>query len=88
MTHKKPRKSPDNKIDHYFPLDLKEVIISAAKKGFGDDKEGLITETARILNYERTGVLIRSTVGTLIDSLISEEILFKDETGIITVNIG
>ncbi len=28
--------------------------------GFGD-KEGLITETSNILNYETTGVLIRAT---------------------------
>jgi len=61
------------------------VVIFAATNVFGVDTDGLITETTRILGYDRSGARLKKFVGKIIKVLLSKKNLVKDQTGLITV---
>jgi len=75
----------DGNIEHISPMELKTVTLMVAKAMFGIPKNDLITEIARLLKFNRTGVRIVEVLGKTIDDLIIESILVES-FGMIHVN--
>ena len=67
----------DGNIEHISPIELKSVTLTVAKAMFGIPQNDLITEVARLLKFNRTGVRITEVIGKTIEDLLSEGLLVE-----------
>ena len=67
----------DGNIEHISPMELKSVTLMVAKLMFGIPQNELITEIARLLKFNRTGVRIVEVLGKTIEGLIHEGFLVE-----------
>jgi very-short-patch-repair endonuclease len=67
----------DGNIEHISPMELKSVTLMVAKVMFGIPQNDLITEIARLLKFNRTGVRIVEVLGKTIEDLIHKGFLVE-----------
>jgi hypothetical protein len=83
--YRRVRYPVDGNVEHISPMELKSVTLMVAKAMFGIPQNDLITEIARLLKFNRTGIRIVEVLSKTIEGLISEGSLVES-FGMLHVN--
>ncbi|MGI6595508.1 MAG: DUF3320 domain-containing protein [Candidatus Ratteibacteria bacterium] len=73
------------KIELICPEEIEEAIKFILKKEFSMPCHDIITQTAKILGFNRTGDTIYSSLSTIINNLLKKKMLLKQEDRLILV---
>jgi hypothetical protein len=65
-------------IEHVPGPEIAEAALQIAEISFGIEKEELVQQVGRQLGFKRVGSNIRERIGSIIDTMLSEEMLTRE----------
>lgn len=74
------------KIELICPEEIEEAFKFVLKKEFSTPYDNLITQTAKLLGFNRTGEDIYFSLGKMLDDLIRGEVILKQDERLILAN--